>query len=174
MIESFRRRLVFNLGILVFLLIVFISLIVFLGKDISQKAGYIAATRNNLNVRLRQLNDLARLREEAKVAEPNLIKLQTLTPTRDKTFSLPRRLEELARANNLGFSFAFGSENPPADNLGSINFNMTVEGSYQNILSFIRTIETGPYFMKISSFDIIRQESGFRALLGGSVFYLPQ
>jgi len=51
---------------------------------------------------------------------------------------------------------------------------MTVEGSYQNILSFIRTIETGPYFMKISSFDIIRQESGFRALLGGSVFYLPQ
>ncbi len=170
--REFKTRFILSLALTLGLLSV-LSLALFLVmRDINKQSSYVNLTKSDLKTRVRQLDSLVRLREEAKLAEPELPKLEQALPKKDELFVFRRQLDDLARQNNLTLGFNFGEEKAgDLKGLKSINFDMTLHGDKDNILSFIKKIESGITFIKLKSFDMIRQENGFSASLKGEVLY---
>lgn len=168
-----KKRLLFNIGLSLTLTLFAMATIVFLGRDIKNQADYTSATRSELNLRLKEINELARLREEAKLAEPKEASLKGLFPKRDELFTFSDDLQSLADDNNLGLAFNFGSEERgESGQPGRAEFTATVQGSYGGILKFIQGLEGMNYLANLVSFDIIAEGSGrYNATLKGEIFF---
>ncbi|HEY4498239.1 MAG TPA: hypothetical protein VJA63_01220 [Candidatus Paceibacterota bacterium] len=168
-----KKRLLFNIGLsLSFILFALVALVV-LARDIKSQADYTTATRSELKLRLKEINELARLREEAKLAEPKLASLRGFFPKRDELFTFSDDLQSLARDNNLGLSFNFGSEEKgESGESGRAEFTSVVQGSYPGILKFIEGLEEIDYLANLVSFDIIAEGSNsYNATLKGEIFF---
>ncbi|MBI2010682.1 MAG: hypothetical protein HYS89_00365, partial [Candidatus Colwellbacteria bacterium] len=123
--------------------------------------------------RLREINELSRLREEAKLAEPRLASLRDFFPKRDELFTFSDDLQSLASSNNLGLSFSFGGEEKgESGKPGRADFTGTVQGGYPGILEFIQGLEELDYLANLVSFDIIAEGNNrYNATLKGEIFF---
>lgn len=166
-----RSSLFINVGVTLGILIILLIALFLASRDVQTEASSIKAAKDDLKTRSQQLNDLARLREESKLAEPSLVKLETIIPERDDLFSVRRELEQLAAANSLAVNFSFGNENPKEDNLGNINFEMKLTGGDFNIRNFINEVESNRPFVKINVLDMVRQENNFSATIKGQILF---
>ncbi len=169
--RGFRSQLTTNIIITLAVFVVLLTLLLLVMKDIKTQATTIKTAKNELKTRVQQLNDLARLREETKLAEPNLAKLEAAVPVKDELFSVRREMEQLAAANNLAVNFTFGNENPKEANLGSINFEMKLQGGDFNIRNFVNQVESKYPFVRITGLDMVRQENDFSASLSGKILF---
>ncbi|MBI2012993.1 MAG: type 4a pilus biogenesis protein PilO [Candidatus Colwellbacteria bacterium] len=171
MTRDFRKRLTISVAVAAGITVALLLLLSLVGRDIQAQASNIKSAKDGLKTRVQQLNDLARLREEAKLAEPNLAKLKQAVPQRDELFSVRRELEQLAGNNNLAASFTFGSENPKEGSLGSINFEFKIQGGEYEVGSFINQVESRYPFVRINSLDMVRQENKFSSALRGKILF---
>ena len=171
MTRDFRKRLTISVAVAAGITVALLLLLFLVGRDVQTQAGNIKSAKDGLKTRVQQLNDLARLREEAKLAEPNLAKLKQTVPQRDELFSVRRELEQLAGNNNLAASFTFSSENPKENNLESINFELKIQGGEYEVGSFINQVESRYPFVRISSLDMVRQENKFSSALRGKILF---
>ncbi len=171
MLRDFRKRLTISAvaaaGI-VFALFLFLLLV---ARDVETQAVNIKSTKDALKTRVQQLDDLARLREESKLAEPDLAELNQAIPKRDELFSARRELEQLAGSNNLAVSFRFGSENLKEGALGSINFELGVQGGDSDVRNFVDRVEAEYPFVRIATLDVVRQGDKFSATLKGKILF---
>ncbi len=144
-----------------------------LGADIKKQADYISTTRSELNLRLKEVNELARLREEANLAAPKTVILGELFLKRDELFVFPNVLRPIASDNGLGFSFNFRSEEPgEGDEPGRATFVSVVQGQFVGVRQFIEALEGLDYLANLTSFDIIAEGSGrYAATLNGEIFF---
>ena len=171
MTRNAKSRLTFNIAIALGISVLLLAALFLVGRDIQTKASGIKTAKSDLKTRVQQLNDLARLREEAREAQPNLMKLEAAIPNRDELFSVRRELEQLAVRNNLATAFTFGGENPGENNLENINFELKLQGGDFNIRSFVNEVERNYPFVKIMSLDMIRQENDFSAVVKGQISF---
>lgn len=169
--RDFKGRLTISVVVALGITIALLVALFLISRDIQTQATNIKSAKSDLKTRTQQLDDLARLREEARQAEPDLAKLETTIPNRDSLFSLRRELEQVAGSNNLTVSFAFGGENAQENNLGSINFEVRLGGGDFNIRSFINEIELNYPFVKITTLDMVRQENNFNATVKGQILF---
>lgn len=170
--RNFRLRFLLFSGLTLGIVVLIWSGIFFLQGAIKNNADYIKFTRAKLNAQVNQLNDLVRLRGEAKTAESDLPKLRGALPNRDNLLLLPRRLENLAKKYNLAISFDFGVETRGSGSEpGHINFDLNLQGGASNIAAFMEELENGDYFAKLETFDIIRQGDSYSAHLKGEAFF---
>ncbi|MBI2594659.1 MAG: type 4a pilus biogenesis protein PilO [Candidatus Colwellbacteria bacterium] len=166
-----KSRLTIMIAISLGILMVLLLALFLVSRDVQTQAIRIKAAKSDLTTRTQQLNDLARLREEAKQAQPSLAKLEAAIPDRDNLFSVRQELGQAASRNNLAFNFSFGNENLKENNLGSINFEMKLTGGDFNIRSFIDEVELNYPFVRIVSLDMIRQEKDFGATVKGQILF---
>ena len=171
LVWGFKGRLLTATSISLGILVVLLAALLFVNRDIKTQALAIKTAKSDLKTRVQQLNDLARLREEANLAQPNLARLESAVPSRDGLFSVRRDIEGLAGRNNLAVSFDFGNENPKAGALGSINFELRLQGGDFGIRSFINQIESGYPFVKITALDMVREENDFIATVKGQISF---
>ncbi|MBI2012958.1 MAG: hypothetical protein HYS88_00685 [Candidatus Colwellbacteria bacterium] len=169
--RDFMSRLTINIAVTLGILVVILAGLFLAARDIQTQVTSIESAKSDLKTRVQQLNDLARLREEAKTAEPYLTKLQAAIPTRDGLFPVRRELEQIASRNSLAFNFSFGNENPKENNLGNINFETKLTGGDFNIRSFINEVESNYPFVRINTLDMVRQENNFSAVLRGNILF---
>ncbi len=169
--RDFKGRLLTATSISLGIFLTLLAALFFVNQDLKSQALAIKTAKSDLKTRVQQLNDLVRLREEAKLAEPNLAKLESAVPARDDLFSVRRDIEGLAGRNNLAVSFSFGNENPKTEALGSINFELRLQGGDFGVRSFISQIESGYPFVKITALDMVRQENDFIATVKGQILF---
>lgn len=169
--RSATSRLKINIAVALGILAVLSSALFLVSRDAQTEASHIRAAKNDLRTRIQQLNDLARLREEAKTARPDLAKLEAAIPNKDELFSVRRDLEQLAGKNNLATNFAFGSEGQEENSLGNINFELKLQGGDFSIRSFVDEIESSYPFVRIATLDMVRQENNFSAVMKGQILF---
>ena len=170
--KSFKFRLISSLSVTLGTLLIIAVVIVYLGFDISTKAGFISDTQAQLFKRVVDITNLTKLKEQEKAADAALFKLNNALPKRDSLFSVSRDLGDFARARSLSFGSKFGDEIASKDDKpGFIRLEMNTGGSYADLVSFIKDIEASSYFINLLNFDIVRQGARFSALINGEVFF---
>lgn len=168
---EFRQIFIRNLGITGIIVLALTALILFLGKDISGRAGKIQNQRRELSVRLQSLESLASLRANSERANKIFDAIQGMLPLKDQLIGFSKNLESLAKSNQLGFGFKFESEIPSTETQPGINsFILTTSGSYSNFTRFLKGVEEGKYFVGFNSFDILKKDKDFQMLIKGKVF----
>lgn len=170
--EDFKKRLTLNIGLTTSILLVIIGLVVLLGKDIRDKGEIIFLSHSELTAKLQAVRDLAKLREVAKTVVPARQFLDKALPKRDGLFGLPREFERMAADKKVGFSFKFGQESrPDSTQPNKIAFEMTAQGTYNDLLEFVRSVEQSPYYINIAKLDVTRTGEKFNATIGGEIYF---
>ncbi len=170
--SEFRKQLLIKIGISGGVFSVLAGLTSYLGFDIQNRSNLIFLKRSEVGSELREVRDLSRLRQAAKVAEPLKAKLDKALPGRDYLFTLPREFDKLASDRHLSFNFKFAEETKPDPNHPSqIRFEMTLQGKYNDILDFLSVIENGSYFINFSNLDMIRSTDKFNVGLTGQIYF---
>lgn len=171
MLRNAKSRLIINIAIASGILVVLLISLFLVSQDVQTRATNIKTAKSDLKTRVQQLNDLARLREEAKTARPDLVKLEAAIPNKDELFSVRSELEQLAGRNNLTENFSFGSEGQQEKGLGSISFELKLRGGDFSIRSFVDEVELSYPFVRITALDMVRQENDFSATITGQILF---
>lgn len=165
---NFKTRLSFQILLFLGILIIFGGALIFLGGDIKNTATKINSTKEDLDIKLMQLSDLARLREDVKLANARLPILQDVLPNKDELLSFPNRLNNIAGQNEVDINFEFGNEQE-----NNIDFNLIIEGDYGAISKFIEEIELTMPFINFSNLDLVQigTSDTYRSTLKGIIFF---
>lgn len=170
--KDYKSRMIFNISLPLIGIAVFLSLSIWIAGDISRRAMLIQNKKNETASRAEKLGSLAVLKSDFESAKPYFSILENILPMKDQLIRLPREFEDLAKNHKINFGSSFGEEvasTPSAP--GSIGFNFAIGGSYDRIVSFIKSAESGRYILNFMSIDISETSDGFRGTLGGKVFY---
>jgi len=168
---EFKQWLLKNGTVALAAIIFLITLLLLLGQDISSRTTAIKKQREELFLRSQALNSLAFLRSDAEKSERILVALKNLLPTNDQLINFPKSLEDLAKNNQLGFGFTFNSEESSTEKKPGINnFTLTLSGTYNNFLNFLKTMERGKYFIGFDLIDLNKKDKDFHIIMRGKVF----
>ncbi len=169
--EDFKNWLIRNGGGGAGALVVLLILVFLVGGDISSRADRIRSQKRDLEARLQSLNSLITLRAGADRAARLLPKLQEALPSKDQLIGFSKYIDTLARQNKLSAVFLFESETSGTDSVPGINsFSLTLGGTYNDYVKFLKSLEESNYFVNFSSMDISEKENKFEILIKGKVF----
>ena len=161
-----KNPFLFKLAIAVGLVGIVLTSLILIGLDTRDIAAEVIESKKEVNVKIRQMNKLAQLREEAKTADSYSPRLEGALPNKDELFSFPDEIRAMASENGVNANFAFGSEG--AD---SIEYNLSVQGTYSELVNFIKALEDKIFFISISGMDIVSQENGYVLNIKGNLFF---
>jgi len=170
--DSFKKRLIKQFIIACSGITLIAVIIIVLNFDINKRIERIETRKREVIIQSQAILILSDLKKEALRARSDQALLESALPTRDQLISFPRELEQLAKANSVDLGFAFGSETPSTESQpGSIKFTMSLGGSIDGLLDFLKALETNKYFINLSSVDLAKRE-GSRFALGttGEIF----
>lgn len=170
--DSFKRRIIKQLIIAISAIALIAVIIIVLNVDINKRVKVIEDRRRNAIMQAQAIRVLSELKKDAPRARLDYALLQGALPDRDQLISFPRELEQLAKASGVDLGFSFGSEAPSTDTQpGNIRFTMSLSGTLESLLSFLKVFENHRYFINLSSVDLTkREESRFALTTSGEVF----
>lgn len=171
--KYFTPKIIINISIILGFLIMVAWLLSVLADEVQSKSQSVQEHRLEIASRIRAISELAELREDAREAQPAIELLNNTLPKRDELVTFPRYLDTIARENNVTLRFNFvGEETPPEENkAGQSPFTITIAGNYANVISFIEDLEGGEFLLRLDSFNITLERSGFDVELTGSVYF---
>lgn len=160
MMKGFKRRLFIQIGIAAGLIILFSVFIIILNADINKRGLSIEDARVKLAMRNQTIELLSSSNSDLKKAEPLLQNLKSILPSQDQLIYFKEdEIPELAKEYGVLVSFDYsrtgavvGNDSGPS----SLQFSMTISGSYENNLGFLQALEKHPYFMQINLTSVER------------------
>lgn len=173
MLHNFNARLLFKIITALGAVLIIAAILIYLGADIAGKSDFISKILSENSARNKAVNDLVKIKESAKGSEAMFDKLNNALPEKDDLFLVLREISATAKQFNLGFTAPrFGAEIPPSEmEPGRIIFAMTAQGDYNNLIGFIKELETNKRFLNLTSADIIRQGVRYNAVLSGELYF---
>lgn len=155
-------------GVVIFIM----AVIIYLGFDVRKKADAIAEFQSQILSHISQVSDLSKLKSQEREAQIALLKLNSALPQRDSLFGVSKDLGTFATARNLAFGSKFGEEvEPKEDKPGFIRVEMNVTGTYDNIIGFLKDIETSSYFINPFSLDLTKQGTTYTGAINSEIFF---
>jgi len=168
---EFKNWLIKNSVIASAIILALLMLIIFLKIDIDKRVAEIKNKRLDLATRLYSLESLTLLRADAQKAETLRVTLENSLPSKDSIIGFVKNLEGIAKANNVGFGFAFESEVPGTETEPTANlFTMHSSGSYSNFLRFLKAMELGKYYINFNYLDLSQKGKDYEVQIKGRVF----
>lgn len=168
---NFKKRLLIIIGIPLGICLILIAALIFLGLDIAKQADQIKQLSRNLNYNIKMIESMALLRQDSEKAKYYLPELESILPTRDQLVVFPGDVNIIARQNKFDANTSLGRESSGAANeLGKIDFIISGQGEFNNVLNFLKLLKNSRYFIKINTIDLGRQNNDFKTLLTGQVF----
>ena len=170
--DSFKRRLIKQLIIAFASIALIVAIIIGLNIDINKRAKSIEEKKREALMQTQAMLILSDLKKEAVLARADYMLLETALPNRDQLIALPRELEQLAKRLSVDLGFSFGNETASTESQpGSIRFTMSLGGTIEGLLDFLKAFETNKYFINLSSVDLAKRENN-RYSLGttGEIF----
>ncbi len=170
---NFKKHLLITIGIPAGISLILITTIFVINSDINRKVQEITTLRADLLFRLNLAESLAVLNQDSQEAQKYTTELDTVLLDRNKLIGFPRELAGIARQNKIDLNSALGQESPiDSETLRQTNFMMTGQGTFENFINFLKTLEISRYFINLSSIDLTREQSIFRIIMNGRVFSL--
>ncbi|MDD4931547.1 MAG: type 4a pilus biogenesis protein PilO [Candidatus Colwellbacteria bacterium] len=172
---DFQRKLLIRLGITAAIMAVVFGFIIYVMGDMTSVATSIKEIRSAFNIKSQAIGNLAGLQKDAEEARVGSSILQNTLPNRESLFVFTDEINRLARARNLVPVVNFteevqGTETAP----GKIGFSANIAGDYEQLIDFMKALESSRYFTSIESFEMISQGSnttGYQAVIVGEVFF---
>lgn len=145
-----------RLSISVGVIVVLIVILFILSSSISKYAATLVDGRQQLLARSAQLQAFATLRSDYnREAKNDLSLLYGVVPIEDQLINLPKDLQFLASQDNLEYSFSFVGRSSPSDqSLGSIQVQLSLEGPFEKLISFVQRLQNFKYLTKVTSVNI--------------------
>jgi len=172
---SFKKQLL--LMIIVILLGILISGagLYFLGKDIKGNAEIVRNARQKLFSRSKIGERITFLKSQAEQARFYSPDLENILISRDQLANFSRDITAMAKQNSIDLSSSFSGETPAtADGLGKVGLTMTVVGSLENIVEFLKMFNNSRYSAEFNFLDFVSQGEKFKALLNGQIFFFQK
>ncbi|PIR98043.1 MAG: hypothetical protein COT89_01200 [Candidatus Colwellbacteria bacterium CG10_big_fil_rev_8_21_14_0_10_42_22] len=165
---------IINLSIIVGFFVFIVPLLVSLGGEVEDRAESLRQERGRIASRSESISRLADLRKTADEAKSAYVVLQNILPQREELFSFSDYLESISKSNGVNTQFSFTGEETSSgpDAPGQSAFRVVNNGSFQNILSFIKDIENSNKFLvKLSGVDLTGSGKEYRATISSLVFF---
>lgn len=168
---EFRRRLTILISISLGIIFVFSAAIVFLAYDIVNRTNRITSLRGELSSRREGIQSLASLRQDFEKSKIYSANLQNVLPTRDQLLKFSPDLNTIATQNKINFSSSLGNEERGENTkVGETSFNITAQGSFENLINFLKDVSNSRYPLKFVSLDLVQdQKNEFKISLTGKV-----
>jgi len=168
---EFKKQLFLKLGIGLGGVIVLVALTLLLSSDISRRVNQIQSQRSELFFRTQTIDVLATLKSDYEKVRPHLSFLENILPSKDQLITFSKDMETMARQNKVDLGFSFGPETPATDgDPGYLSFTITVAGTFNDLLAFVKDVGKSRYFTNFVSIDINRRDSVYTGNLSGRVF----
>jgi hypothetical protein len=161
---EFKKRLLIAISIPATISLVLLIAIFFLASDIGNLANKIYQTRKDINFGLQAINSLAGLRQDYEQAKIYMPEVGGILPSKDQLLSFSKDMNTMAKLNQVSLNLNIGQENrPAASQLTQIDVSTAGQGTFNNLLSFLKTVENSRYFIKFGSLDF--QQANYNASL---------
>lgn len=144
--------------------------------DLNTKVVEITTGRGTIQERIQEVGLLADLKNSAKSAEDYQKVMDTILPDQNKLFDFPRWIDNLASNYSITDRFSFQGNQTPSQGStpGYVGFSVDITGSMQNIVSFMKSLETtqgSQFLVTIDSFDLNQASDKYHVILNGKVFF---
>lgn len=172
--NEFRRRLLWNIGIIGGSIMVGFAILYFLGMRIEKKSVAIIQSRALITQRSFALDNLASLKKTEPLAEEYQQRINALLPTQDNLLGFPRFLEATARTYDILLSFSFQGDPVPSlgGKPGYVSFVLRTTGPRENIVNFVQYLESKStqFLVNIESIDFSAASDQYHVDIFGKVF----
>lgn len=160
-----------QIGIILAIVVVFLTMIFWLSGDISERVVKIQNQQRELVARSISLESLSSLKSDAAAAKTLSSLLENILPLKDQLINFPKDMEEIARISGMDFGTSFGDEKSATESEpGYIAFVFTIGGNYEKIVNFMRQAEQSRYIIQWNNVDIAEKSSVYRGTISGRVF----
>lgn len=169
--KEFNMRLITRLGIVAGACFVAVIIISLLSYDIGRRAEMIQGYTKELRARVDASLAISSLKTDFEVAKPYFSVLENILPIRDQLISFPKDISFVAQKNKISAAVSFGTETAAtASAPGFVNFSMVLEGSYDDILKFMKEVEHGKYVIDWANVDFSFNKKNYTGTISGRVF----
>ncbi|HDH07564.1 MAG TPA: hypothetical protein ENG89_00905 [Candidatus Moranbacteria bacterium] len=169
---TFRKKILLNIGISFGIVVLLGVALFFLSSIVEDKAEQIRKAKEELSFRSQVSESIALLRNESGQVEPYLDDLENILITKDNLVNFSQDLKTIAQQNQISLNLSFGTETPKTKNeLGKINFTITIDGDFDNLIKFLKDLENSKYFVKLDKLDLTKKGGGLKIILKGVIFY---
>ncbi|MFA6135962.1 MAG: hypothetical protein WC705_01220 [Candidatus Paceibacterota bacterium] len=175
-LSPFKKSILINISILTVSVIVLVVFLYLFNLNIVKTVGTINQLKLDKDLVSQSSSNLSLLIKDWEVARKYKNEVLSLVPSKDNLVAFSKDLQKVAQGKNVVLNFSFGSENNPgtSKDIGSINFNGTVEGQINDIIHFFETLEESYYSLKIGIMDFSKSfdSNSQRANFSGQVFFI--
>ena len=168
---DFKKKLILMISIFAVVSAVLLTALIFSGFDIKKRIKQVSELRGEINFQTRAIQNLALLRQDKTEADIYSAELSGVLINRDQLVNFSKDLSIMANQNKIDLGLTIGVETQKTENSpGKTAFTLSVKGSFDDLINFLRTLENSKYFINLNSIDFTRQEDKFKALINGEVF----
>lgn len=170
---DFKKHLLFSIGIPSIVCLLLAAALFIVGSDITSKITQMEKLRNDLFLRQQSFQSFTNLKQQFEQVKGYLPILNIVLPNQDQLVSFPRDIAIIANQNKISSNVSLGQENSQSTGqLRQTDFNLVSSGKFDDFVNFLKSLENSRYFIKINTLDVVKQDDGFKGLLGGQVFSL--
>lgn len=144
-----------------------------IGIQLSTQTSEIVRSRNLIAERAVAVAQLSELKRAAPEIAPYENTVNVLLPDQDQLFDFPRYLDSLSKIRSVNISFSFQNIHPSEGTApGFAAFAMTANGSRENLIGFIKELESpsARFLVAIQSVSLSRSGTSYQANIPGRVF----
>ncbi|MCL5016373.1 MAG: type 4a pilus biogenesis protein PilO [Patescibacteria group bacterium] len=172
MSKEFKRKLTTQIVITGAALAVIAVLLFYLGRKISSEANKIYTIRTQNALIASDVARISNLRNQAAEAGPYLTKLSAALPTKANVYTLSNTINAIALKDGVNVGFRFGAEGQKSsNNLNYVDFEISVQGSYDNIAKFVEDTENGGYYLTIDNISLVEGGNGLGGVINGKIYF---
>lgn len=170
---KFEKGLIINISIAGGVFVGVAVIIFILGFYINNESEYISSTRSDLDRASSISAKLSEFRRNEDDIEAAVEQLDSHVPDRDVVLFVPTEVRDIARRHGLGYVFNFsGEDREVTDEIMSTNFDINVQGDYDDIMRFIDDLENTQYFINILNIDLMSRSSGsYDGVIRGIIYF---
>jgi len=154
-LNAYKKQLVKKIGIAVGVIVLLALFIMLLNMDINKRIAAVTEAKTAIALRNQAIELLTGANSDLKKAEPLMVELQSFLPAKDELINFPRELQRIGQQYLVDVGFSFGTEELGKDGkAGNIKFTLTIDGTYDSIVDFLKYVEGHKYLISLDSVDL--------------------
>lgn len=172
--NPFYKQFFISLGTTLLIVAALAGGLLFFGSNIKNYALKVEKNRRDFSILSTNLSSLAVLKNQYNAkAKDYLNVVNNVLPSQDQLINFLKDFQSLAVAEKMGFGFAFTNQvNPGPENLGVVNFNVSLQGTFSQFLNFLDAMKKLKFIVNIENAVFSPKEEGnFQIDMKGSVFF---
>lgn len=173
--NSFNRYLWISFGMILGIVVITTVAFYFLVGDITLRSNVISANRALIAEKNNSLVTFAEIKQDSAQAAEYKTAMDKLLPTQKELINFPQWLQNVAVSYSVTANSSFATDMTPASSTapGTIGFSLTAEGGNDNVISFLRNLESQApgFLLSFNSFNLSQNGDDAKVVVGGNVFF---